>query len=210
MGELTVEVGVFAVQHAVGVGGQVHPHGLVSFDRRGDLGGLGHPLRQPQERSFYGHGIEVVAPRADELAFAGLGHREPVAVQLDLGFGHVPERVPARRVFDDRVVADRLAAVAVEARLVDEVVGEAVVDVERVVLVDGAADEGVDESGAVGEFAVALVADDQLGAVAAGETDIASPAVFVIGEVVRLRERLTASARSQQRPEFAGQAQSGD
>ncbi|HMJ63198.1 MAG TPA: hypothetical protein VK493_15615, partial [Bryobacteraceae bacterium] len=53
------------------------------------------------------------------------------------------------------------------------------------------------------------IVESTLGAVAAGETDIASPAVFVIGEVVRLRERLTASARSQQRPEFAGQAQSG-
>jgi uroporphyrin-III C-methyltransferase len=54
------------------------------------------------------------------------------------------------------------------------------------------------------------IVESTLGAVAAGETDVASPAVFVIGEVVRLRERLTASARSQSQPEFAGQARSGD
>jgi siroheme synthase len=54
------------------------------------------------------------------------------------------------------------------------------------------------------------IIESTLGAVAAGKTEIASPAVFVIGEVVRLRERLSANARSQQRPEFVGQALSGD
>jgi uroporphyrin-III C-methyltransferase len=54
------------------------------------------------------------------------------------------------------------------------------------------------------------IVESTLGAVAAGQTEIASPAVFVIGEVVRLRERLSTSARFQQRPEFVGPARSGD
>ena len=54
------------------------------------------------------------------------------------------------------------------------------------------------------------IIESTLGAVAAGKTEIASPAVFVIGEVVRLRERLSANARSQQQPEFVGRAQSAD
>ncbi len=53
------------------------------------------------------------------------------------------------------------------------------------------------------------VIESTLGAVAGGKVEAASPAVFVIGEVVRLRERLT-SVRSPKQPEFAGQARSGD
>jgi uroporphyrin-III C-methyltransferase len=54
------------------------------------------------------------------------------------------------------------------------------------------------------------IVESTLGAVAAGDVEAASPAVFVIGEVVRLRARLTASDRSLEQPEFADQARSGD
>lgn len=54
------------------------------------------------------------------------------------------------------------------------------------------------------------IVESTLGAVAAGEVEIVSPAVFVIGEVVRLRERLAASGRSRQQPESVGPARSGD
>jgi uroporphyrin-III C-methyltransferase len=54
------------------------------------------------------------------------------------------------------------------------------------------------------------IVESTLGAVAAGEVEAASPAVFVIGEVVRLRARLTANDRSPEQPEFADQARSGD
>jgi uroporphyrin-III C-methyltransferase len=54
------------------------------------------------------------------------------------------------------------------------------------------------------------IVESTLGAVAAGEVEAASPAVFVIGEVVRLRARLTASDRFPEQPEFADQARSGD
>lgn len=44
------------------------------------------------------------------------------------------------------------------------------------------------------------VVESTLGEVAAGKVDVASPAVFVIGEVVRLRERLARSPRTEGLP----------
>jgi uroporphyrin-III C-methyltransferase len=49
------------------------------------------------------------------------------------------------------------------------------------------------------------IVESTLGAVAAGQVEVTSPAVLVIGEVVRLRERLSASVRAQEQQEFAGQ-----
>jgi uroporphyrin-III C-methyltransferase len=52
------------------------------------------------------------------------------------------------------------------------------------------------------------IVETTLGAVAADGTQINSPAVFVIGDVVKLRGRIKGLAPAL--PEFAGQAQSGD
>jgi uroporphyrin-III C-methyltransferase len=52
------------------------------------------------------------------------------------------------------------------------------------------------------------IIESTLGAVAAGQVEAASPAVFVIGEVVRLRQRLSPSVRSRELPEFAGPVRS--
>ena len=56
------------------------------------------------------------------------------------------------------------------------------------------------------------ITEGTLGEVAAGKVEVSSPAVFVIGEVVRLRERLTAGHLTAvlERLEFAGQGRSGD
>jgi uroporphyrin-III C-methyltransferase len=48
------------------------------------------------------------------------------------------------------------------------------------------------------------IIESTLGTVAGGLCEVSSPAVFVIGEVVRLRARLTASEATQEQPEFAG------
>jgi siroheme synthase len=52
------------------------------------------------------------------------------------------------------------------------------------------------------------VIESTLGAVAAGEIEVGSPAVFVIGEVVRLRAQLAASELLRALPELAVEAQS--
>jgi uroporphyrin-III C-methyltransferase len=54
------------------------------------------------------------------------------------------------------------------------------------------------------------VVESTLGAVAAGKSQVSSPAVFVIGEVVRLRGQLVLSESLQALPELAAQAQSND
>jgi uroporphyrin-III C-methyltransferase len=51
------------------------------------------------------------------------------------------------------------------------------------------------------------IIETNLGAVAAGESMVRSPAVFVIGEVVRLRAQLALSELLPTQPEFAAQAQ---
>jgi uroporphyrin-III C-methyltransferase len=50
------------------------------------------------------------------------------------------------------------------------------------------------------------ITESTLRSVAAGECEVNSPAVFVIGEVVRLRARLTASEATREQPEFADRA----
>jgi uroporphyrin-III C-methyltransferase len=52
------------------------------------------------------------------------------------------------------------------------------------------------------------VVESTLSAVAAGKSDVSSPAVFVIGEVVRLRAQLAVNDLLQARPELAAPAQS--
>jgi uroporphyrin-III C-methyltransferase len=54
------------------------------------------------------------------------------------------------------------------------------------------------------------IVETTLGAVAAGKSEINSPAVFVIGEVVRLRAQLAFNELLQALPELAAQAQSSD
>lgn len=49
------------------------------------------------------------------------------------------------------------------------------------------------------------IVESTLEAVADGLCEVSSPAVFVIGEVVRLRARLTASEEAREQPEFAAQ-----
>jgi uroporphyrin-III C-methyltransferase len=46
--------------------------------------------------------------------------------------------------------------------------------------------------------------ESTLHAVSAGLCQVSSPAVFVIGEVVRLRARLTATEAAREQPEFVG------
>jgi uroporphyrin-III C-methyltransferase len=52
--------------------------------------------------------------------------------------------------------------------------------------------------------------ESTLGTVAAGECEAAAPAVFIIGEVVRLRKRLAAISQAPELLELVGQAQSDD
>ena len=52
------------------------------------------------------------------------------------------------------------------------------------------------------------IVESTLGAIAAGQSEVQSPAVFVIGEVVRLRAQLAVSASLQALPELAAQARS--
>jgi uroporphyrin-III C-methyltransferase len=55
-----------------------------------------------------------------------------------------------------------------------------------------------------GSMPAERIIESTLGTVAGGLCEVSSPAVFVIGEVVRLRARLTASEATQEQPEFAG------